>query len=224
MKLIPYLESNNAFDEDAQVETTTETQTETETESQTDTTATTSKGYKIEYIDGVFVINNIQIANKSYKASSSYNPGGLNSDFTNAFDTMKAAAAKQGLKLEYHSKFRSYEEQESTYNSWVSRLGKAEADKVSSRAGHSEHQLGNTADINSVKDEFANTPEGKWLNANCYKYGFIIRYPKGKESYTGYSYEPWHIRYVDSADTAREIMEQGLTLEEYLNRSRTVQI
>ena len=211
------VKSNNAFDEDAQVETTTETQTETETESQTDTTATTSKGYKIEYIDGVFVINNIQIANKSYKASSSYNPGGLNSDFTNAFDTMKAAAAKQGLKLEYHSKFRSYEEQESTYNSWVSRLGKAEADKVSSRAGHSEHQLGNTADINSVKDEFANTPEGKWLNANCYKYGFIIRYPKGKESYTGYSYEPWHIRYVGK-DLAKELYNNGnwISLEEYL--------
>ena len=62
-----------------------------------------------------------------------------------------------------------------------------------------------------------NTSEGQWLNNNCYKYGFIIRYPKGKESITGYIYEPWHIRYV-GVDVATQLYNGGnwITLEEYL--------
>ena len=66
----------------------------------------------------------------------------------------------------------------------------------------------------SFKSSFGNTKEGKWLQRNAYKYGFIIRYPKGKQNITGYVYEPWHVRYV-GADRAKKIYKSGLCLEEY---------
>ena len=69
-------------------------------------------------------------------------------------------------------------------------------------------------DVNSLDESFGQTATGKWLAANAHKYGFIIRYPQGKEHITGYSYEPWHIRYV--GDIAEDIYNSGLTLEEYL--------
>ena len=72
-----------------------------------------------------------------------------------------------------------------------------------------------TFDVNTTENSFAGTPEANWLAEHCAEYGFIIRYPDGKEDKTGYVYEPWHIRYV-GVDTAKEIMSQGLTLEEYL--------
>ena len=68
---------------------------------------------------------------------------------------------------------------------------------------------------NTLETQFANTIEGKWLKNNAHRAGFIIRYLKGKEHITGYSYEPWHIRYV--GDIATEIYEKGITLEEYHN-------
>ena len=177
---------------------------------------TTSKGYTIENRNGVYYINNIPIVNKTYNISPSYNPGGLTKEFSDAFEIMKADAKKEGITLKLHSDFRSYEDQVNTYNYWVSQKGKAGADDVSSRPGHSEHQLGLTADINNVKTSFKDEPAGKWLNANMYKYGFILRYPNGKKSYTGYDYEPWHIRYVGK-EFAKTIYNNGnwISLEEY---------
>lgn len=69
--------------------------------------------------------------------------------------------------------------------------------------------------MNTIDDSFADTPEAEWLAENCYKYGFIIRYPKGKEDITGYKYEPWHIRYLGT-EKAADVYKSGLTLEEYL--------
>ena len=103
------------------------------------------------------------------------------------------------------------------YNDYVARDGQLMADTYSARPGYSEHQSGLAIDVNSLDQDWENTPEGKWLSANCYKYGFIIRYPKGKEDITGYMYEPWHIRYVGK-DLAEKLYNNGnwLTLEEYL--------
>ena len=130
---------------------------------------------------------------------------------------MQADAASQGISLSIISGFRSYSRQSTLYNNYVNRDGKAAADTYSARAGHSEHQTGLAADINSLYQSFIDTPEGKWLNNNCHKYGFIIRYPKGKESITGYIYEPWHIRYV-GVDIATSLYNGGnwISLEEYL--------
>ena len=135
----------------------------------------------------------------------------------NAFNTMQADAATQGIGLSIISGYRSYSRQSTLYNNYVSRDGKAAADTYSARAGHSEHQTGLAADINSLYQSFINTPEGQWLNNNCYKYGFIIRYPQGKESITGYMYEPWHIRFVGVDLGGRRIIKKNwLSLEEYL--------
>ena len=195
---------------------------ETEVEEQVEettapTTATTSKGYTIENKNGIYYINNIPVVNKTYDVPSSYNPGGLTAEFTSAFNKMKSDAAKQGINLEIISGYRSYDTQSSTYNGHVNRVGQGEADTISARPGHSEHQLGLAADLNSLSQSFGKTKEGIWLNNNMSKYGFILRYPSSKEGITGYSYEPWHIRYVGT-DISSQLYKNGTwtTLEEYL--------
>ena len=189
---------------------------ETETNNK-EVPSTTTKGYKIEYNNGAYYINGILVANKSYSLSSNYNPGGLTSVFMTNYNKMNEDAKNEGINLKIISGFRSYSTQKTLYNNYVNRDGKAAADRYSARAGHSEHQSGLAADINSLEQSWENTKEGKWLNDNCYKYGFIIRYPKGKESITGYMFEPWHIRYV-GVDVATAIYNNGnwSTLEEYL--------
>ncbi len=177
---------------------------------------TTSKGYTIEQINGLYYIDGVLIANKSYALPSSYNPGGLLDSFQDAFSVMQSAAANDGISLSVISGYRSYSRQNTIYNNYVSRDGKAKADTYSARAGHSEHQTGLAADINSLSQSFKNTKEGQWLNEHCSEYGFIIRYPEGKESITGYIFEPWHIRYVGK-ELASALYNNGdwITLEEY---------
>lgn len=181
-----------------------------------ETVGTTSKGYAIEKKDGIYYIDGILIANKSYPLPSTYNPGGLLSDFQNAFSKMQQAASKDGISLSVISGFRSYARQNTLYQNYVSKDGKSKADTYSARPGHSEHQSGLAADINSLSQSFENTKEGKWLSSHCYEYGFIIRYPKGKEDETGYIYEPWHIRYVGEK-LASTLYNNGdwITLEDY---------
>lgn len=163
---------------------------------------------EITYIDGIL------IANKTYPLPSTYNPG-IDPTANAALQEMFSAAAKDGLSLFIRSGFRSYSTQEMLYNNYVARDGKAEADRYSARPGHSEHQTGLGFDINKADSSFEGTPEAIWLAENCYKYGFIIRYPQGKEHITGYIYEPWHVRYL-GVDTATAVYESGLCLEEYL--------
>lgn len=159
-------------------------------------------------------INGILIANKSYPLPSDYNPG-VDPTAQSALNDMIAAAKNDGLTLWLRSGFRSYETQKTLYNGYARRDGTAAADRYSARPGYSEHQTGLAFDLNSLSQSFADTAEGKWLAEHCYEYGFIIRYPKDKESVTGYMYEPWHVRYL-GAETAKSVYESGLTLEEYL--------
>jgi len=177
---------------------------------------TTSKGYEVKKVNGIYYIEGVLIANKTYSLPSNYAPGGLLSSFNNAFNKMKSDASSQGVNLKIISGYRSYSSQKSIYNNYVKKDGVTKADTYSARAGHSEHQTGLAADINSLYTSFINTKEGKWLNDNCYKYGFIIRYPKGKSDITGYMYEPWHIRYV-GVELATKLYNGGnwITLEEY---------
>ncbi len=176
----------------------------------------TSKGYEIKKVNGIYYVDGVLIANKTYSLPKSYAPGGLLSSFNSAFNKMKSDASGDGVSLKVISGYRSYSRQSTIYNNYVSKDGKAKADTYSARAGHSEHQTGLAADINSLSTSFINTKEGKWLNDNCYKYGFIIRYPKGKNDITGYMYEPWHIRYV-GVDLATKLYNSGnwITIEEY---------
>ena len=135
---------------------------------------------------------------------------------------MRDDALKEGINLEIISGYRSYADQAYIYNNYVLSDSKSNADTYSARAGHSEHQTGLAADINSLNTNFIYTKEGMWLNNNCHKYGFIIRYPEGKASVTGYMYEPWHIRYV-GAPLASELYNNGnwISLEEYYGITST---
>lgn len=131
---------------------------------------------------------------------------------------MLAAAEAEGVRLYVDSAYRSYRTQEVMHYNRVQKLGRD--DGVVQLAGASEHQTGLAADVVSwaykdgYKNTFADTDEGKWLKANCARFGFIIRYPKEKEEVTGITYEPWHVRYV-GVEAASYIMASGLSLEEF---------
>ena len=163
----------------------------------------------LTYIQGILVVN------KTYSLPSDYNPG-VDSTANSALNEMIAAAAKAGINLWIASGFRSYSRQETLYNNYVARDGKAAADRYSARPGYSEHQTGLAFDLNSLEQSFGETKEGKWIAENCWKYGFILRYPQNKEAQTGYMYEPWHVRYLGK-DIAEKVYKSGLCLEEYLN-------
>lgn len=194
--------------------TTTTTTTTTKTTPVDYTVSYSSTGRTIKTKNGVTYIDGVLIVNKTYSLPAGYNPGGLTPECQKAFNKMSAAASREGLSLWVASGFRSYDLQSRLYNNYVAQDGRAAADTYSARPGHSEHQTGLAIDLNSIDDSFAYTAEGKWVAKNCYKYGFIIRYPKGKESKTGYMYEPWHIRYVGDY-AAEKIYNSGLCLEEY---------
>lgn len=174
----------------------------------------TANNYPITVKDGITYVNGVLVANKTYALPSDYNPGELLSECQEAFDTLQAAAAQENLSIWISSGFRSYSLQESLYTRYSAADGQAAADRYSARPGHSEHQSGLAIDLNTITQSFANTAEGKWIAENCWKYGFILRYPKEKEAQTGYMYEPWHIRYV-GLEAAEEIFKSGLCLEEY---------
>jgi zinc D-Ala-D-Ala carboxypeptidase len=148
----------------------------------------------------------------------------VRSSTASALEHMAAAAHEQGLTLTLLSGYRSYGLQTTLYTSYVKQDGQAAADRESARPGYSEHQTGLAADLGGTTNPscnlascFGTTPEGKWLAANGYLYGFIIRYPQDKEAVTGYMYEPWHVRYVGIA-LATEMHRTGtLSLEEFFN-------
>lgn len=178
-----------------------------------DYSALTSKGFVIERIDGITYVDGIMIANKTYSLPESYDPG-IRKEAADALAEMQEAAAAEGISLFVVSGYRSYQTQKTVYAGWANRDGEEQADTYSSRAGHSDHQTGYTFDLNSLEQSFAYTKEGIWLAEHCDEFGFIIRYPEGKEAYTGYVYEPWHVRFVGK-EKAKILTESGLSLEEY---------
>ncbi|MBP3034795.1 D-alanyl-D-alanine carboxypeptidase family protein [Arthrobacter sp. zg-ZUI100] len=146
----------------------------------------------------------------------------LRSDAASALQQLKDAAAADGVAMRVMSGYRSYEKQAGLYNNYVAQYGQEVADTISARPGHSEHQTGLAVDIASpdgtcsLQACFKDTAAGQWAAANAHRFGFIIRYPEGASETTGYSYEPWHLRYVGT-DIAGSIHSQGIaTLEEYL--------
>jgi len=136
-----------------------------------------------------------------------------------ALEQLINGAKASGMQLMLASGYRSYQQQITVYNSEVKRFGQVTADRESARPGHSEHQTGLAADIEPVNRQceiavcFGDLAEGKWLAAHAYEYGFIIRYPNGSEPTTGYTYEPWHIRYV-GVNLSKELHAQGSPLLE----------
>ncbi|MFC7393391.1 M15 family metallopeptidase [Scopulibacillus cellulosilyticus] len=144
-----------------------------------------------------------------------------------ALEKMFKGAEKQGITLYAQSGYRSYDRQKAIFATNVQQQGKKQASIVSAEPGTSEHQTGLAMDISSqdaefrLDQDFGDTKEGKWVAQHCADYGFIIRYPKGKdkEKITGYEYEPWHIRYVGKK-AAEYIMGHHITLEQYLAKNQ----
>ena len=143
--------------------------------------------------------------------------GSLAPPAAEAFRQMAQAAQADGITLRSVSAYRSYQTQRSLYQSYVNQWGQANADTYSARAGSSEHQTGLALDINVSTRwaYFEKTPAYAWLVEHCAEYGFILRYPEGKQHITGYRFEPWHYRYVGT-EIARVCMEQNLAYEEYM--------
>lgn len=142
-----------------------------------------------------------------------------------ALEELFAAAKKHDVNLMISTAYRGYSYQKGLYNGYVKTMGQAAADKSSARPGYSEHQTGLAVDVRASSNKcpveacFGDMPEGKWLAANAYKYGFLLRYPKDKETVTGYEYEPWHFRYIGTY-LSEELHRQGTTtLEEFFGVS-----
>jgi zinc D-Ala-D-Ala carboxypeptidase len=140
-----------------------------------------------------------------------------------ALEQLFAAAKTDNINLMLSSGYRSYTYQVNLYNGYVKTQGQAQADNQSARPGYSEHQTGLAADVEpasrncEVDSCFGGTPEGKWIAANAYKYGFIVRYTADKQQVTGYEPEPWHIRYI-GVSLATELHKQNIkTLEEFFD-------
>ena len=158
------------------------------------------------------------------KINPLFNPYGLmlRHEARVAFEKMCNDALEQGVHLEAISTFRSFYYQWKVYLNNITPYMSLEEyqpsrDRVSARPGHSEHQTGLAVDINELEQSFEHTLAGKWLVANAQSYGFILRYPKGKEEITGYDYEPWHFRYVGK-DLAEAIYDSSLTYDEFYSR------
>lgn len=179
----------------------------------------------------------LMIVNKKYGLTAGYEPNDLitvetcDEDFTNedcrqmkgkaaeALEKLFAAARKEDHEIVLRTGYRAYGYQKSLYESYVNSKGEKKADTYSAKPGYSEHQTGLCCDvgIEGVKlNSFTNTRAAIWLEKNCWKYGFILRYPRGKEDITGYIYESWHIRYVGKK-AAAYMHKHDMTLEEYLD-------
>ena|SRR5919205_2037599 len=160
----------------------------------------------------------------------SWNSGNhlLRRQVAGALTQLFAGARGAGYSLEVISAYRSYASQSALYNSYVQMYGQAYADTISARPGYSEHQTGLAADIGNAGGGcgltacFGTTPGGRWVAANAHRYGFIVRYPQGYSGITGYTYEPWHLRFV-GVPLAADMKSRGIpTMEQYFTARPTV--
>ncbi|WP_354350976.1 M15 family metallopeptidase [Pseudarthrobacter sp. PvP090] len=146
----------------------------------------------------------------------------LRAEAADAYKQLAKAAKAAGVNIMPISGYRSYSQQASLYDSYVRQYGQATADAIAARPGYSEHQTGLAMDIGNASGTcalqacFATTPAGKWAADHAAEHGFIIRYPAGAEATTGYTYEPWHLRYVGGRDIADAVTSEG-TLEAFFD-------
>ena len=186
-----------------------------------------------------YVIDLLMLVNKDYGLPEDYEVDLLTmydkvnraaKEAYGPLNDMLAAGRAEGLAFEICSSYRDVQVQKRLFQEdldvlmaqgYTYEAAYEEVAKETMPPGHSEHSTGLAFDIVSLgyqildaKQEF--TPETQWLHENCAKYGFILRYPKGKEDITKISFESWHYRYV-GVEVATYIMEQGLCLEEYLD-------
>ncbi len=163
-----------------------------------------------------YIPNNLESISLKYANNDKY----LKKEAKIAFEKLSEDAYKLGYHIIAVSAYRDYNYQKELFDYYVKKKGLEYALDCSAKPGHSEHQTGLALDVegsNKDYDNFENSKEFIWMKDNSYKYGFILRYPKGKENITGFKYEPWHYRYV-GIDVAKYIYENNLTLEEYFKK------
>lgn len=194
------------------------------------TTETDSTNVSSSSSSGILIL-----VNKSHGLEKTYVPSDLvdvdlrgvrdtelRSEAATALEKLFEKADAQGITLYCCSGYRSYDTQKELYQENVSLYGQKDADLVSAKPGQSEHQTGLAMDVTAesvnldLLESFGDTAEGQYIKNNAHKYGFIIRYPSNKTAITGYSYEPWHLRYV-GIESATTIFNKGITFEEFLN-------
>ncbi|MBO1512197.1 M15 family metallopeptidase [Metabacillus sp. BG109] len=204
----------------------------------------------VKQVDGNKIIENptniLSMVNKEYTLPEGYEPTDLvtpNVEFSfgeedipkrylrkeaaKALEELFSLAKNEGIELLAVSGFRSYSRQQGIFNVEKEDKGEEQALQAVALPGQSEHQTGLAMDVTSrsvnleITEDFGESVEGKWVKENAHKAGFIIRYPKGKESITGYQYEPWHLRYVGK-EKAAVIYKNGLTLEEYFQKVKKI--
>ncbi|MBQ3866025.1 MAG: M15 family metallopeptidase, partial [Clostridia bacterium] len=144
-----------------------------------------------------------------------------------AYLKLKAALEAEDVHVDLDSARRSVAEQQRIWDSFMEKYGEVYTKRTVATPGYSEHHTGLALDLYLIIDgedvieneDMILYPE-IWakIHAKLSEYGFILRYLEGKEAITGYGYEPWHIRYIDSAEIAKEIAEKGITFEEYLDK------
>jgi len=172
------------------------------------------------------------LVNKNHQLPSSYVPEDLEEisyyyahegkllkkEAKEAFESLSRDASILGYRIIAVSAYRDYSYQKNLFEYYVEKKGLEYALTCSSKPGHSEHQTGLSLDVegsNRDYDHFEESEEFAWMRENAHNYGFVMRYPKGKEFITGFKYEPWHYRYVGK-EVASYIYKNNLTLEEYL--------
>lgn len=204
----------------------------------------------IKVVDGRNIIQNptntVSLVNKSFGLPDGYAPEDLirpevqfsfgdqdieksymRKEAANSLADMFNAAKKDGVILYAVSGYRSYDRQTVLYDAEVEKVGQKKAEEAVAYPGNSEHQTGLAMDISAksvdflLTEDFEATKEGKWLKDNAHLYGYILRYPKGKEDITKYKFEPWHFRYVGEK-SANDIYENDWTLEEYFDQVRKI--
>lgn len=184
---------------------------------------------KVENPNAIMVL-----VNKNYQLDQNYVPTDLEmlslsyahenkqlrKNAKEAFEQLSEDAKTLGYRIIATSTYRDYHYQKKLFDDYTEKKGEAYALNCSAKPGHSEHQTGLAVDVagsNDDYDEFESSIEFPWMKENAHLYGFILRYPKGKEKITGFKYEPWHYRYV-GPEIAKIIYENNLTLEEYYDQ------
>lgn len=179
----------------------------------------TSKNY-------LMLINKYNALSSDYEPSdlvdvdSYYGRGSTRKEVYEKYCEMADDAFELGYSFKICSAYRSYDYQYGLYNKYLNEDagGQESVDTYSARPGHSEHQSGLCLDLSDAvygMDDFGKSEASTWINENCWKYGFIIRYTEEKTKITGYQAEPWQVRYVGSPEIAKDILDRGITFDEY---------
>lgn len=192
--------------------------------------ATATPEADIDYSSYTFLLNkNSTPLDQSYVPSDLADPENVQSttgvfevrqEVATQLQAMAEAASNEGITLYVTAGYISYTDQDQIYTSEVALLKEAKAAASCPKAGYSEHQLGlaidftDSPDTPNTSESFKDSDACKWLTAHAHEYGFILRYPEGKEEITGYTYAPWHYRYV-GVDTATDMYNKNVTMEEY---------